>query len=66
MDNFVELLAEDDRVARYAAIACVDFGRRLASGEFKCPDDRIDEVACCIEMILQALAEDRRSAEAAE
>ena len=59
MDAFVELLSENPKVCRYAAIACVYMGRRLASGEFEyeCSADRTIEYATCIEMILAALEE---------
>jgi hypothetical protein len=61
MDAFVELLSDDPKVCRFAALACVYMGRRLASGEFEleCPPERLADFTTCIELINAALTEDR-------
>ena len=57
--------SNDSKVCRYAALACVYMGRRLANGEFEfeCDDDRIVDFATCIELILAAINEDKADAE---
>jgi hypothetical protein len=61
MDAFVELLSNDRNVCRYAAIACIYMGRRLATGEFEleCPPEMFANLVACVELINAALNEDR-------
>jgi hypothetical protein len=61
MERFAELISNDSKVRRFAAIASTYMARRLASGEFEleCSDERMDDFITCIELINAALEEDR-------
>jgi hypothetical protein len=61
MDAFIELVSNDDKVCRYAAIASFYMGQALVAGELECPPERLAEFVTCVELINAALNEDRQA-----